>query len=154
MNDLTEQWKKGELPSGYYYVKNEFGNIFPSDYSEDYDCIGDTVIKDFFTEVSEIKEVLEPVPSYEKYISLVNWKEDLTELCTVKERIIEKYENIDTWWKAECAELKEENAQLKELLKECRSPINYALCLNLSEEEKIEFKNLLAKIKQALGEDK
>lgn len=55
-----------------------------------------------------------PVPSYDEYISLVNWKEDLTELCTVKERIIEKYENIDTWWKAECAELKEENAQLKE----------------------------------------
>lgn len=122
---LTEQWKKGELPSGYYYVKNEFGNIFPSDYSEDYDCINDTVIKDFFTEVSEIKEVLEPVPSYEKYISLVNWKEDLTELCTVKERIIEKYENIDTWWKAEYDELKKENAQLKELLKECQKMIAF-----------------------------
>ena len=48
--------------------------------------------------------------------------------------------------------LVEENQQIKELLKECRSPINYALCLNLSEEEKKEFKNLLAKIKQALGE--
>ena len=46
----------------------------------------------------------------------------------------------------------EEWQQLKELLKECRSPINHALCLNLSEEEKIEFKNLLAKIKQAIGE--
>lgn len=61
-----------------------------------------------------------PVPSYKEYTSLVNWKEDLTELCTVKERIIEKYENIDTWWKAECAELKEQNSQLKELLKECK----------------------------------
>lgn len=67
MTDLTEQWKKGELPSGYYYVKNEFGNIFPSDYSENYDYISDTVIKDFFTEVSEIKEVLEPVPSYKEW---------------------------------------------------------------------------------------
>lgn len=47
----------------------------------------------------------------------------------------------------------EENTKFKELLKECRSPINYALCLNLSEEEKIEFKNLLAKIKQVLGEE-
>ena len=64
MTNLTEQWKKGKLPSGYYYVKNEFGNIFPSDYSEDYDYIGDTVIKDFFTEVSEIKEVLGRVPNY------------------------------------------------------------------------------------------
>jgi hypothetical protein len=89
MTDLTEQWRKGELPSGYYYVKNEFGNIFPSDYSENYDCISDTVIKDFFTEVSEIKEVLEPMPSYNE-------------------------------WKAKL----EENAQLKELLKECRLSIN------------------------------
>ena len=88
MTDLTDKWKKGELPSGYYYVKNEFGNIFPSDYSEDYDCISDTVIKDFFTEVSEIKEVVEPVPSYEE-------------------------------WQAKL----EENAQLKELLKECREVI-------------------------------
>ena len=67
MTDLTDKWKKGELPSGYYYVKNEFGNIFPSDYSEDYDYISDTVIKDFFTEVSEIKDVLEKVPSYEEW---------------------------------------------------------------------------------------
>lgn len=113
MTDLTDKWKKGELPSGYYYVKNEFGNIFPTEYSEDYDYISDRVIKDFFTEVSEIKEVLEPVPSYKEYTSLVNWKEDLTNLCTAKERIIEKYENIDTWWKAEYTELKEENNKLK-----------------------------------------
>lgn len=79
MTDLTEQWKKGELPSGYYYVKNEFGNIFPSDYSEDYDCISDRVIKDFFTEVSEIKEVLEPVPSYKKWKAKLEKLKDLLE---------------------------------------------------------------------------
>lgn len=79
MTDLTSQWKKGELPSGYYYVKNEFGNIFPSDYSESYDCINDIVIKDFFTEVSEIKEVLEQVPSYEK------WQAKLEENAQLKE---------------------------------------------------------------------
>ena len=50
------------------------------------------------------------------------------------------------------SDLEAENQQLKELLRDCRGPINYALCLNLSEEEKIEFKNLLAKIKQAIGE--
>lgn len=80
-----------------------------------------------------IVKVLAPVPNYEKYLSLTYAKEE-------DEKIIAEYE--------------EENAKLKELLKECRSPINYALCLNLSKEEKIEFKNLLAKIKQALGEDK
>lgn len=148
MTDLTDKWKKGELPSGWYYVKNEFGNIFPSDYSESYDSINDTVIKDFFTEVSEIKEVLEPVPSYEKYISLVNWKEDLTELCTAKERIIEKYENIDTWWKAEYTELKEQNAQLKETVEALESELKQVCdvlirkCPEMKEWVMLNWKNL------------
>lgn len=62
-----------------------------------------------------------------------------------KEKLFELKGKIQT--------LETENTQLKELLKECRSPINYALCLNLSEEEKTELKNLLAKIKQVLGEE-
>ena len=112
MTDLTDKWKKGELPSGYYYVKNEFGNIFPSDYSENYDCISDTVIKDFFTEVSEIKEVLEPVPSYEEYTKL---KEELKDY-----EYQHKQDGIcydDMFCKLELA--RKENRQLKELLKEC-----------------------------------
>ena len=72
MTDLTTQWKKGELPAGYYYVKNEFNNIFPSDYSESYDSINDAVIKDFFTEVSEITEVLAEVPDYVEWQNMVN----------------------------------------------------------------------------------
>lgn len=108
---LTEKWKKGELPSGYYYVKNEFGNIFPSDYSEDYDYIGDTVIKDFFTEVSEIKEVLEPVPSYDE------WKEKLRALDAAHKAIKMEDETIN---RLVCSgkQLNYENAKLKELLKE------------------------------------
>ena len=91
-----------------------------------------------------------PVPSYEEYISLINWKEDLTEICTVKERIIEKYENIDTWCKAECAELKVKNAQLKELLKECEKSFQelsrgyeYGIAGEISDE-------MIAKIEEAL----
>ena len=67
---LTEQWKKGKLEAGYYYVKNEFGNIFPADYSEDYDSTNNVVVKDFWTEVSDIKEVLAPVPSYDHFVEL------------------------------------------------------------------------------------
>lgn len=80
---LTEQWRKGELPSGWYYVKNDFGNIFPSEYSEDYDSINDRVIKDFFTEVSEIKEVIEQVPSYKQ------WQAKLEENTKLKELLKE-----------------------------------------------------------------
>ena len=110
MTDLTDKWKKGELPSGYYYVKNEFGNIFPSDYSENYDCISDTVIKDFFTEVSEIKEVLEPVPSYEEYTKL---KEELKDYEYQHKQDGICYDDI--FCKLELA--RKENRQLKERLK-------------------------------------
>lgn len=59
-------------------------------------------------------------------------------------RTDELEDSLQTFWQNE--------SKLKKLLKECRSPINYALCLNLDEEEKIEFRNLLSKIKQAIGE--
>ena len=57
MNELTEQWKKGELPSGWYYIK-----------------IADIVFIDFFEgkvwknkKDKYIDEVLAPVPSYEEH---------------------------------------------------------------------------------------
>lgn len=157
MTDLTEQWKKGELPSGWYYVKNEFGNIFPSDYSEDYDYISDTVIKDFFTEVSEIKEVIEPVPSYEEYQKLLsdqlakNEGEEINaelehrlamvkangkypdRISRLKSRVValsEENSNLksklqlkETAYDFDTARLEEENTKLKELLKECKTPL-------------------------------
>lgn len=96
MTNLTEQWEKGELKAGWYYVKNEFGNIFISEYSEDYDYIGDKVVKDFFTEVSEITKVIAPVPSYEEWQQLHKFLEEFNALDVAKE-----------------------NQQLKELLSEC-----------------------------------
>ena len=144
MTNLTEKYKKGELKAGYYYVKNEFGNIFPSDYSENYDCISDTVIKDFFTEVSEIKEVLEPVPSYEEYTKL---KEELKDYEYQHKQHGICYD--DMFCKLELA--RKENRQLKELLKECRGEISpYKDFIS----GKKTFKSLINKINQALGEDK
>ncbi len=72
MTDLTEQWKKGELKAGYYYVKNEFGNIFPTDYSEEYDIINDSGVLGFWNEVSEITEVIDKVPTYEEWQALLS----------------------------------------------------------------------------------
>ena len=113
MTNLTEQWKKGELPSGYYYVKNEFGNIFPSDYSEDYDYIGDRVIKDFFTEVSEIKEVLGQVPSYDGFMTVVRAYDGVVEENT-------KLKTENKWYSEQLNEAVKEISQLKELLKGAR----------------------------------
>jgi ERCC4-related helicase len=106
-----------------------------------------------------------PVPSYDELqnmnkavnecmaanIKLVEENKYLKEDYKRMKKLLQKMEESDN---AREKFQNKQNSQLKELLKECRSPINYALCLNLSEEEKIEFKNLLAKIKQALGEDK
>lgn len=79
--DLTEQWKKGELPEGHYYIKthNET-NI--DEYIQWYKDHGIPSEKSFA--YFNVQQVLAPVPSYEE-------------------------------WKAKL----EENAQLKELLKEC-----------------------------------
>lgn len=86
MTDLTEQWKKGELPSGWYYVQLQEG-VYADNVK--------SIIMDYYTEFCDfmkhpylIEEVLAPVPSYDE-------------------------------WQAKL----EENAQLKELLKECKMPL-------------------------------
>lgn len=88
---LTEQWKKGELEQGWYYVKNEFGNIFISEYSKDYDFIGERVISGFFTEVSEITEIICEVPSYEEWQTQ---KECLLGVMEANKVLSRKYNNI------------------------------------------------------------
>lgn len=77
MTDLTELWKKGELPEGFYYFKLPNGEtMVGTDY-----CLATYLL----TTHSDRCEVLGEVPSYEE-------------------------------WQAKL----EENAQLKELLKEVK----------------------------------
>lgn len=121
MIDLTDKWKKGELPCGWYYIK-----------------IADLVFIDFFEgkawknkKDEYIDEVLEPVPSYEEYLSLTYAKEE-------DEKIIAEYEA--------------ENTKLKALLKEVRGKLKY---INTPRNNHNIFGNdLMKKINQALGEDK
>ena len=89
MNDLTEQWKKGELPSGWYYMENTSGIIGMVDYSKVFPCYN-------------VKQILAPVPSYQEYLESESH-------CAV-------YSEVNK-------SLKEKNAQLKELLKECKTPL-------------------------------
>lgn len=62
MTNLTDKWKKGELPSGWYYIEvkallplSESSIIEPAKY-----------ITSFDYPAKEIKKVLAPVPSYEE----------------------------------------------------------------------------------------
>ena len=90
MSDLTEQWKKGGLERGWYYVllfSNEEYITF---------IAGKWVVDDRLVE-ADIKEVLSPVLSYEEYLESESH-------CAV-------YSEVNK-------SLKEENAKLKELLRE------------------------------------
>lgn len=94
--DLTEQWKKGELKTGWYYVKNEFGHIFISEYSKGYDHINERIEKDFFTEDSDITEIICKVPSYTEWKQMKEqrdacaWALDKIGDVLVKHKLVKK----------------------------------------------------------------
>jgi siderophore synthetase component len=96
---LTEQWKKGELPDGFYYFKMPDGAI---EIASEYRLIRYNLTKD-----ADKIEILAPVPSYEEW-----------------ERVT-KYANKCEVEYIECAndyeKLKEENQQLKEMLLQIRN---------------------------------
>lgn len=119
--DLTEKWKKGKLKAGYYYVKNEFGNIFPSDYSEEYDSINDCGVLGFWNEVSEITEVTDKVPSYEEWKASEKYNKHLEE----KIKIYERKEKQHTDDAIAYNELVEINAELKKDLGIAESTCDY-----------------------------
>lgn len=108
MTNLTEQWKKGELEEGNYYIKDKYGNFIIAQYLPDYDydhqdgycfegyrwCALGFDYDDL--EQDSVAEVLAPVPSYEEWKSAYE--------CQLMES--------------------EEVLTLKELLKECRGLMN------------------------------
>ena len=106
---LTEQWKKGELPEGFYFVSD--GAEVTIDY---YLC-------DYWERHFDksVQHVLAPVPSYEEWQASYN--------CMLENEV-----------------LRLENAQLKELLKECKTPLEVYNEMFGNKEE------LLTKIDEAL----
>lgn len=141
-DNLTEQWKKGELPSGWYYTKLWKGcNVI------DY-FIGNQFLR---YDDSDIVEVIAPVPSYDEWKRKCDEATNYERLSIMRAKIIERMEESDTdrenflkeeisAYKRIVAELKErneslnnrdinlcriangirdENFALKELLKEC-----------------------------------
>lgn len=119
MTDLTEKWKKGILPCGWYYIK-----------------IADIVFIDFFEgkawknkKDKYIDKILAPVPCYDEWEKL-NW-----------------YAGNGV---EENQELKMENAKLKELLKECKEPLEVLA----EKRDACDWypEDVLAKLYQALGD--
>lgn len=108
MTNLTELWKKGELPEGWYYVKDIHNKVRLDRYFKETDNFE-------YLEDWEVGEVLAQVPSYEEY------QKFLSDQLAKNEG-----EEIN-------AELQAENKQLKDLLKECKSVIKGAFLVRSKE---------------------
>lgn len=105
MTDLTEQWKKGELPEGHYYIKTRSETNI-DEYIQWYKDHGIPSEKSFA--YFNVQQVLAPVPSYDEWEQLQNWADFTDDYHGLKEKLeIAEYENVE----------------LKELLKECRLAI-------------------------------
>ena len=119
MTDLTEKWRKGELPSGWYYVRLIRGeyriDLYINGKNEWIDC-PDNIIDTIVCEV----------PSYEEWQAKIEenaqLKEQINKCCldAINRGTANTVKAVKEFGMPErIKELVEQNAQLKELLKEC-----------------------------------
>ena len=69
MNNLTEKWKKGELPEGHYYIKTRSETNI-DEYIQWYKDHGIPSEKSFA--YFNVQQVLAPVPSYDEWKASYN----------------------------------------------------------------------------------
>lgn len=134
---LTEQWKKGKLPSGWYWVE----------------CCRDKGIYAYTGEYlnnmyrpRNSERIIEKVPSYEEWQASENYIDYLKKCISV-------YESKDkqaTEASIAYNELLEENTKLKELLKECIPYFNALVEKRLKLEYIPQVYELLSKINEVL----
>lgn len=84
MNDLTELWKKGELPEGYYYIKTRSETNI-DEYIQWYKDHGIPSEKSFA--YFNVQQVLAPVPSYDE---LQNMNEAVNECMAANIKLVEQ----------------------------------------------------------------
>ena len=125
MTDLTDKWKKGELPDGLYYVKTNGDSVMILGWSK-------------FAGWYNIKQVLAPVPTFEEWQSM-----DRLEKIMLQER---------ARLNKQVTELLGKNKQLKELLKECLEVLEMVAGETRDFPHTVD--DCIDKISQALGEDK
>lgn len=140
-NNLTIDWENGKLPEGLYYVEYKVGGIYIDEIQQWYNEKGDYYFTDFdFSDC--IERVLAPVPSYDEYIKLIE----------ENKRIKHDVGNLGYKIKNQRKEIEkqiEQNAQLKELLKECKGLFNRAT-VDGAEPNNAELIEILTKIDEAL----
>ena len=117
--DLTEQWKKGELPEGHYYIKTRSETII-DEYIQWYKDHGIPSEKSFA--YFNVQQVLAPVPSYEEwkkaYECVVSENEEITtlkELLKKANKFLKDYGF--TFDGKDCAEAFKVHTKINEVLK-------------------------------------
>jgi hypothetical protein len=143
---LTEKWKKGELPEGFYYVKD--GENMIAEYLDGYFYNNGEPMTSFSGGVDEI---IAPVPTFDEWKASEKYNKHLEE----KIKIYERKDKQATETSVAYNKPAEENDKLKELLKrvvnatdfyheiKTASVIDYGVWYNIANE-----------INKALGEDK
>lgn len=102
-NNLTEQWKKGKLPAGCYYIED--AGIYRTVYKSERDDVLEYEHNVYIPEMEDCI-IVAPVPSYEEWQKTETQRIDL----------MTKLNDVNN----ENHALEIENAELKELLKECK----------------------------------
>ena len=126
MTNLTEQYRKGELPVGTYYVKYIWNDIPLVDiYRRIYSLKKESELR--FT-INQIAEVLEEVPTNDEWL-------------TAKKMIAQSIGVCD------------ENSKLKELLKRCKRIIEIDESVSITGAGRDILWDLLQDLKQVLGEE-
>lgn len=151
MTNLTDQWNKGELPSGWYWCKcyNEETKLLYCD-GDSFE-LDDPETKNYYfflpKDVAEIT-ILASVPSYEEFQNLKEYEQIVTSYnmkpidydiaCETVNKLLDERKSLkeqnaqlksklqlkETAYDFDTARLEEENAQLKELLRECKQYID------------------------------
>ena len=128
-DNLTEQWEKGELPDGGYYIKTDVG-IMQAIATTTWKAQKMKIIKGYMPH-GRISEVLAEVPSYEKWQAsekrswlVPEFDNEIDELNDMIEELEKENAQMKKWCEEfNALDVAKENAQLKELLKECREVI-------------------------------
>ena len=85
MTDLTDKWKKGELPEGWYWVEysiDEINGVAMMQYVPEFGGFSFTIIK----------QVLAPVPSYDEWKALNGNMDSVTYLGKSKANVNDLFE--------------------------------------------------------------
>lgn len=87
--DLTEQWRKGELPVGYYYVKD--GENMVAEYLDGYFYNNGNPMTSFS---GGVDSVLAPVPSYEEWVAAYECQLMESELVTTLKELLKECKDL------------------------------------------------------------